>query len=363
MAKSRRKRGRRRWLTILGLAGLVVVLSLVAFIIRQVAAPALTALGHRPRPSLEGLKASLEGMASDGWQTWCPSGSDSGLAQWRVSIPASRPLIAVNLAVHRMAAASGITVKSASEDRKRGMLEMVLAEGNGPGARLVVRKRTGEEADGRGQPLLALVAYEVAGEWPPQLKRISSCQQVMTVAGGERIKGAGGRQTVAYLPLEPKGYPRRDPGPNTLLVDDSPAGIRAKLSRIASLANGAVGLCVHHGSRAVEDRIVMSEVARFCASRGLVLLEPVPTARSLAASECRQSGADYLSPDLYIPRSASVSEAGASLAKAIRTADSRGSALVLLPATDNAIKAVGEAFKNGSGASCRPVPLSGLRTP
>lgn len=319
----------------------------------------MEAAGRRPPPSLEDLRLSLDSLSSQGWQSWSSSGSDTAPAQWRIVVPAGLPLVAANLSVHRLCGRHRVVVESSIEDRRRGQLEMILAEEGGRRARLVIRKRAADGSAGQGRPILALVAYELSADWAVQGGRLSTCPQAMTVCGGARSSSLG-REMLSFLPMEPKGYPKQDPGPNTLLVDDSPSALRAKLARILSSNPLASGLCLHHGSRAVEDRAVMAEVARFCAAKSLPFLEPVPTASSLGAASCREAGAGYFTPDVYIAASASLGEARASLTGAVKAAEKRGQALVLFPATENAVRAVREMFPLGKEPSCRLVAFSRL---
>lgn len=360
MARGKRKKRGGRWLGLLGLAVLLVILTFIAARLKHAVGPGLSGIRGRPPASLEGFGASLDSMSAHGWRSGRQATADSIPPLWRVVVPPSWNLVSANLAIHRIAGGHGLSVDSAAEDRRRATLVMHVGGGDGPKLRLVVRKNLSGAADGQTRPLLAMVAYEIKGDWSGQWKRLASCPAVMSVVCGRQLGNAGGKEILAFLPLEPKGYPRRDPGPNTVLVDDGPAAMRAKLSRLPALSSGAAALCVHHGSRAVEDERVMAEVARFCAGRGLALVEPVPTARSLASASCRERGIPYFTPDVYLGRSASVSEAGASLRKALEVAESRGRALVLLPATESALKAVGEVFPQGRDRPVQLVPFSRL---
>lgn len=338
---------------------MLAVLILAAYWLRPSVRSFRAAVGKRPPASLEDLRSSLEGLSAKGWQTWFQAVPDSGPAQWRATIPADLPLVAANLSVHRLCRRHRVIVESSVEDRRRGQLEMMLVEEGGPRARLVIRKRSPDGSSGQVRPLLALVAYELSADWAAQGKRLSACPQAMTVSGGARVSSLG-REVLSYLPMEPKGYPKQDPGPNTLLVDDSPSALRAKLARIVSSNPRAAGLCAFFGSRAVEDRTVMAEVARFCAAKGLPFLEPVPTASSMGAAACSEAGAGYFKPDVYIAASASLSQARAALAEAVTAAEKRGQALVLFPATENAVRAVREMFPAGKEPSCRLVAFSRL---
>lgn len=104
----------------------------------------------------------------------------------------------------------------------------------------------------------------------------------------------------------------------------------------------------------------MAEVARFCAAKNLPLLEPVPTASSLGEASCREAGAGYFKPDIYIAASAAQGEVRASLAEAVKVAEKRGQSLVLFPATENAVRAVKEMFPVGKELPCQLVSFSRL---
>ncbi len=355
----RRPKRPRHWLRLFGLAALLAILILAAYWLRPSVRSFWTAVGKQHPSSLEGLRLSLDSLSSHGWQAWFNAVGDTVPAQWRIVVPPGLPLVAANLSVHRLCKRHRVTVESSVEDRRRRLLGMMLSDKDGRQARLVIRKRAADASLGQGRPILALVAYQLATDWAAQSKRLSTCPQALAVAGGTQALSLG-REILRYLPMEPKGYPKQDPGPNTLLVDDSPSAMRAKMARILSSIPRAVGLCVHYGSRAVEDKAVMAEVAGFCAAGNLPLLEPAPTASSLVAASCREVGAGYFKPDVYIVASASLGEARASLAEAVKVAEKRGQALVLFPATDNAVRAVREMFPVGRESSCRLVAFSKL---
>lgn len=351
----RRTNAAKQWLGLLGLAAVMAVLILSSSRLVPAIWPKLRYLRSRPKPSLEALRSSLDNF--NDWQTWFQAAGDTAPEQWRLIVPAKQPLVKVNLEVHRLSDRHRVVVESAVEDQRRGLLLMMLTDGVRR-ARLVVRKGDTEDGSIQSHPMLALVAYEIAGDWKQQSKRILDCSPVMTIAGSIRASDLG-REFLAYLPLEPKGYPKQDPGPNTLLVDDRPAALRSKLSRVLSSNPKTAGFCIHYGSRAVEDEALMAEVAKFCAEKDLPLLEPLPTVASLATSSCRQSGAVYFTPDVFIAKTAKIDQSKALLAKAIKTAEARGRALVLLPASETALRAAKELFYKKS--SCQLVPLSRLR--
>lgn len=355
----RRPKRSKSWLGLLGLAALLAVLIVAAYWLRPSVHSFWRTLGKRPPSSLEDLHLSLDSLSVHGWQPWFDAVSDTAPAQWRILVPVSLPLIRANLIIQRLCRRHRVTVESSVEDRRRGQLEILLSEESGRRARLIIRKTAADARAGRVRPTLALVAYLLAADWTAQSKRLSACPQAMTVSGGFRASSLG-REALAYLPMEPKGYPKQDPGPNTLLVDDSPSALRAKLDRILSSHPRAAGLCVHYGSRAVEDKSVMAEVARFCAAKNLPLLEPVPTASSLGEASCREAGAGYFKPDIYIAASAAQGEVRASLAEAVKVAEKRGQSLVLFPATENAVRAVKEMFPVGKELPCQLVSFSRL---
>jgi len=319
----------------LGLAGLAVALVLAAAKFLPMAKTRLSL--NRAQPSVSLLRTSLDSLSSSGWQLWCRDSAGSDPVLWQIAIPHSLPLVKANLMIQRKAAAAGFSLSSAVENRKKGSLDLEFIPGQGPGLRISVIKRP-TAAQAKNDFRLALAAYEIPGDFGRQLAALAKSKTVKTFIVGRRLEGRMNKEVVNFLPLEPKGYPKVDPGPNAILVDDRPSAIRAKLSRHLSM-NDAPGLCIHKGSRAVEVRTVMDEVADFCGKKNLWLLEPIPTPASEASSSCKRFEVKYISPDVYISSQSSAAQTTQQLRLGLALARSRGRALVLLPASEPVLKA------------------------
>lgn len=299
----------------------------------------------------------MDSLSRLGWELWCQDSAGSDPAYWRLSLPPSLPLIKANLTIQRKASAAGFFISSAVENRKKGSLELEFIASSGPGLRLSVMKRP-PPASAKQNIKLALAAYEVQNNGNSQLALLLKSKTVLNVIVGRRLEVGPGKEVVNYLPLEPKGYPQEDPGPNTILVDDRPAAVRSKLSYHSSVNSAAPGLCVRYGSRAVEVRAVMDVVAEFCAKRNLWLLEPLPTAVSVASSSCKRYEAQYLSPDVYITSRATAAQISQKLRSGIALARKKGRALILLPASEPALKAAESLLGQAENRDIKPSTIS-----
>ncbi|NNF08568.1 MAG: divergent polysaccharide deacetylase family protein, partial [Candidatus Eisenbacteria bacterium] len=77
---------------------------------------------------------------------------------------------------------------------------------------------------------------------------------------------AKGMEVILNLPMEPKGFPNPDPGPNAILVDMSGRRIRSLYKQALKKVGPVEGIKTFYGSLAVEDpdvmRVVLEETKR-----------------------------------------------------------------------------------------------------
>jgi polysaccharide deacetylase 2 family uncharacterized protein YibQ len=288
---------------------------------------------------------------------------DSLVPKYTVTIPQAYPSVIANLRIHRLARQNGFEVLAALEDRRLRLVELTLGIDGLPALTLVVRKKALELTSDRKIPLVALAVYGAGSKGMVDLTVLKTYSQVRTLITGTALKNAQGWEIVNYLPLEPKGYPHPDPGPGTILVDDASMAVRDKLNRAYSLNPRPAGMCAYYGSRALEDGRIADELARFIAGKKIPFIEPLPTAHSLAGEACLKAGCVRLVPDAYLGKDDPQQLMAKALHNARATAEKRGQALALLPATSTALKALSEAFPKGSNSQYRFVAVSGLLKP
>ncbi|MFA7464104.1 MAG: divergent polysaccharide deacetylase family protein [Syntrophales bacterium] len=117
----------------------------------------------------------------------------------------------------------------------------------------------------------------------------------------EKIHKAG-REVILHLPMEPHGYPGKDPGRGALMTRMDPGEIRAELgSNIASVPH-AVGANNHMGSRFMEEDDKVMDVLRSLKARGFYFIDSLTTGRSRAGDLAARSGTSFAERDLFIDR-------------------------------------------------------------
>ena len=93
-----------------------------------------------------------------------------------------------------------------------------------------------------------------------------------------------------HIPMEPKGYPQADPGPNAIMVSYDDRKIRELVERHLSAVPGAVGANNHMGSRATENTRVMYQVLRTIRDAGFFFVDSRTTPYSVAEDIARKIG-------------------------------------------------------------------------
>jgi hypothetical protein len=83
---------------------------------------------------------------------------------------------------------------------------------------------------------------------------------------------AAGHEVLLGLPLEPADYPRRDPGPDTLLTSLPPEQNIARMKRIMGRGAAYVGFVGQMGDRFTADRASLDPVLQELKSRGLLFV-------------------------------------------------------------------------------------------
>ena len=95
------------------------------------------------------------------------------------------------------------------------------------------------------------------------------------------VRGAG-REFLLHLPMEPRDFPRTDPGPQALLLSLDERATAARIEHHLDGFPGAIGVNNHMGSAYTFDAGKMGLVQAAVARRGLLFLNsktsasPVP---------------------------------------------------------------------------------------
>lgn len=141
---------------------------------------------------------------------------------------------------------------------------------------------------------------------------------------------ASGHEILVDLPMEPKGFPARDPGPRALMTGLPESRNLERLDWILSKVDGAVGVVGVMGSRFVDDADAAAPVLQALKDRGLLYLDNGILGESAVLDIARQIEMPHVVNDRKLD-DGQVSRAAieARLAEAERIAEQRGLAIVI----------------------------------
>ncbi|MEX1036572.1 MAG: divergent polysaccharide deacetylase family protein, partial [Sneathiella sp.] len=97
-----------------------------------------------------------------------------------------------------------------------------------------------------------------------------------------------GHEVLLQLPMEPKGYPKVDPGPQALRTDLDEAENRKRLDWTLGRITGYVGLTNQMGSKLTADAASITLVLRTVKKNGLLYLDSRTASDSVAADIARE---------------------------------------------------------------------------
>lgn len=120
-----------------------------------------------------------------------------------------------------------------------------------------------------------------------------------SVASAEEAHAAG-REVMVHMPMEPREYPKEDPGPGAILRSMDPEDVRASTLNAIAEVPYAIGLNNHMGSRITTDPILIGMVLRTVKERGLFFLDSRTTATSVAYNMARRLGLRTASRNVFL---------------------------------------------------------------
>jgi polysaccharide deacetylase 2 family uncharacterized protein YibQ len=169
---------------------------------------------------------------------------------------------------------------------------------------------------------------------------------------------AKAREVILHLPMEPRGFPLKDPGKGALFVAMSDRELLHQLRKDLDAVPYIVGVNNHMGSRFMEHgaavRLVLGELKK----RGLFFLDSRTTAKTEGYQIARELALLAGERDIFLDNENEVRDIRAQLEGLIRLARDHGRAIGIChphPATITALKGMIARIKE---AGIRIVPLS-----
>jgi len=117
-----------------------------------------------------------------------------------------------------------------------------------------------------------------------------------------------GHEVLVHIPMEPLSYPRNTPGENAIMVDLDDAEIKKRVKSYLKILPKAIGANNHMGSRATQDKRVMSAVLDELKKAGLYFVDSRTIATSVAYQLAREKLIPATKRDMFLDVPASSRE-------------------------------------------------------
>ena len=249
------------------------------------------------------------------------------------------------------------------EDTAEGKLPIVSADGTRPvdryarpwsgarGTRIAIvvgglgLSQTGTQRALKTLPEEITVAFAANGNslsrWMPEARR-------------------GGHEVLLQVPLEPFDYPENDPGPLTLLHDNSEAKNLKLLHESMGKMTNYSGIMNYLGGRMLADANALEPVMRDIGGRGLMFLDDGSSAQSLSGTYAKAFTMPHAFADLVLDNDVNRSAILKKLDELERVAFRKGSAIGVASGFDESVDAIAEWAKEAGSRGIEVVGVSAL---
>lgn len=116
----------------------------------------------------------------------------------------------------------------------------------------------------------------------------------------DRAASQAGREVLLHLPMEPFGYPEKNPGPGALLGSMSAEKMLAVLEEDLEDVPHSIGVNNHMGSLLTEDEEVMRRILSYVKERKLFFLDSYTTPRSVVEEVAGRLGLPSASRHVFL---------------------------------------------------------------
>ena len=186
-------------------------------------------------------------------------------------------------------------------------------------------------------PLVAIVMDDLGrGTYPARVLLEIDEQITFSILPGEadakrvaQMGYAAGHDILLHAPMEPQGYPEKNPGEDSLFIRHSNEEIKRRFEGFLQKVPHVVGSNNHMGSRFTEDRRAMTAVIEVMRERGLFFIDSVTSSRSVAAKIARDNQVPVLRRDVFLDNVADVELIAAELQRLVARAKRNGQAIGL----------------------------------
>jgi len=128
------------------------------------------------------------------------------------------------------------------------------------------------------------------GSGPRALRLALGCPVEWHLIGSKARLSPRRREVLLHLPMEPRGYPEVNPGPDPVTVGMNESQVAALVDRALTALPTVRGVNNHMGSRATTDRATMRILMAVLAERGLYFVDSMTATESVGYREAVRAG-------------------------------------------------------------------------
>lgn len=174
------------------------------------------------------------------------------------------------------------------------------------------------------------------------------------------IARENGNEIMIHLPMQPKGYPKVNPGADALLMGMTAEQIQKIVQAAESKVPGARGLNNHMGSRFTEDYYGMKQVMGELKKKKLFFLDSRTTPKSSGTRAAKNVGVTAYERNIFLDNVKNISAIKYQLSKTAEIAKKVGQAIAIGHPNHETLKAIRQWAKENKG-KVRVVPVEQLR--
>jgi len=211
------------------------------------------------------------------------------------------------------------------------------ADPNAPKMAIVIDDMGEDVALAKG--LAALDVHITFSIWP------NSSHVKKTLA----IAKKNGNEIMVHLPMQPKGYPKVNPGSDALLVGMKADKIQQTVNAAIKKVPGAKGLNNHMGSLFTENYAGMTQVMTQLKQRDLFFLDSRTTPKSVGPKAAIKKGVTVYERNIFLDNVKDIGAIKYQLSKTAKIAKKRGQAIAIGHPNWETLKAIKQWAKENQG--------------
>jgi len=169
-----------------------------------------------------------------------------------------------------------------------------------------------------------------------------------------------GKEVLLHLPMEPHGYPDRNPGRGALFASMTAREIRKTLEEDMKSVSRAEGVNNHMGSKFMEEREPLRVVFDVLDARGLYFVDSVTTDASVARELAAEKNLRFAPRDLFIDDAEDREWARVHLERLLETRSEWNELLLIGHPYPETVAALEEMIPRFQSRGIEFVPLSAL---